>query len=154
MWLTWRSGWRGWSEAGARQGKGKGRKPGKEPGGAWIASGLERVPYPDRVVQHFQLGTCACGADLADAMDLGVAASHQQVELPETTAVLIQDDLHEVACRCGRVHRAPAPPGTGTPDTVTYGTGLQAWRVYLMAPHAIPVHRCAELIEALTGAYS
>ena len=29
---------------------------------------------------------------------------------------------------------------------------LQAWCVYLMAAHAIPVHRCAELIEALTGA--
>ena len=35
---------------------------------------------------------------------------------------------------------------------MTYGIGLQAWCVYLMAAHAIPVHRCAELIEALTGA--
>src|SRR5262249_23012683 len=33
-----------------------------------------------------------------------------------------------------------------------YGISLQAWCVYLMAAHAIPVHRCAELIEALTGA--
>ena len=38
------------------------------------------------------------------------------------------------------------------PGTVTYGISLQAWCVYLMAAHAIPVHRCAELIEALTGA--
>ena len=35
---------------------------------------------------------------------------------------------------------------------MTYGIGLQAWCVYLMAAHVIPVHRCAELIEALTGA--
>ena len=35
---------------------------------------------------------------------------------------------------------------------MTYGISLQAWCVYLMAAHAIPVHRCAELIEALTGA--
>ena len=38
------------------------------------------------------------------------------------------------------------------PGTVTYGIGLQAWCVYLMAAHAIPVHRCAELTGALTGA--
>jgi hypothetical protein len=50
------------------------------------------------------------------------------------------------------VHRAAAPAGTGTPGTVSYGLGLQAWCVYLIAAHAIPVHRCAELTEALTGA--
>ena len=54
--------------------------------------------------------------------------------------------------RCGRVHRAAPPASAGTPGTVTYGIGLQAWCVYLMAAHAIPVHRCAELVEALTGA--
>jgi transposase len=45
--------------------------------------------------------------------------------------------------------RAGAP---GAPGTVTYGISPQAWCVHLMAVHAIPVHRCAELIEALTGA--
>jgi transposase len=79
-------------------------------------------------VPLFPRGPCACGADLADAADLGVAASHQQVEIPEMTARVIQHDLHEVACRCGQVHRAPALPGT-----VTYGISLQAWCVYLMA---------------------
>jgi hypothetical protein len=42
--------------------------------------------------------------------------------------------------------------GRGLPGTVTYSLALQAWCVYLVAAHAIPVHRCAELIEALTGA--
>ncbi len=41
---------------------------------------------------------------------------------------------------------------TGAAGTVTYGVNLRVWCVYLMAAHAIPVHRCAELIEALTGA--
>ena len=93
-----------------------------------------------------------CGADLAGAVDLGVAASHQEVEIPEMAATIIQHDLHAVACSCGRVHRAAAPAGAGAPGTVAYGIGLQAWCVYLMAAHVIPVHRCAELIEALTGA--
>jgi len=68
------------------------------------------------------------------------------------TAVVIQHDRHAVECACGRVHLASAPPGTGAPGTVTYGPNLQAWCVYLMAAHAIPVHRCAELVQALTGA--
>jgi transposase len=81
-----------------------------------------------------------------------VAASHQIVDIPLETATVTQHDLHEVACRCGRVHRAAAPAGADVAGTVTYGLGLQAWCAYLLAAHAIAVHRCAELIEALTGA--
>jgi transposase len=132
------------------QGRQKGRRPGKQPGSP--GSHLAWSENPDQAVPLFPQGSCSCGADLADAADLGVAASHQQVEIPEITARVIQHDLHEVACQCGRVHRAGAPPGAGAAGTVTYGVSLQAWCVYLMAAHAIPVHRCAELIAALTGA--
>ncbi len=52
--------------------------------------------------------------------------------------------------RPGAPGRCPA--GTGAAGTVTYGLNLQAWCVYLMVAHAVPVHRCAELIESLTGA--
>jgi transposase len=132
-----------------KRGRG-GRKPGKQPGApgshlAWSAS-------PDKTVPHFPAGGCECGAALEDAADLGVAASHQILDIPLQTAAVTQHDLHEVACGCGRVHRAAAPPGAGAAGTVTYGLALQAWCVYLIAAHAIPVHRCAELIEALTGA--
>jgi transposase len=132
-----------------KRGRG-GRQPGGQPGApgshlAWSAS-------PDDTVPRFPQGPCACGADLAAAADLGVAASHQVVDIPLETATVTQHDLHEVACRCGRVHRAPAPAGAGAAGTVTYGLALQAWCVYLIAAHAIPVHRCAELVEALTGA--
>jgi transposase len=130
--------------------KGERRNPGKQPGSA--GSHLAWSENPDRTVPHFPAGPCACGADLANAADLGVAASCQQIEIPEMAAQVIQHDVHEAACRCGRVHRAAAPAGSGAPGTVTYGISLQAWCVYLIAAHAIPVHRCAELIEALTGA--
>jgi hypothetical protein len=129
---------------------GGGRGPGGQPGSK--GSHLAWSQSPDDTVPHFPAGACTCGADLAAAADLGVAASHQIVDVPLETATVVQHDLHEVACGCGRVHRAPAPPGSGVPGTVTYGLALQAWCVYLIAAHAIPVHRCAELIEALTGA--
>jgi hypothetical protein len=80
-----------------------------------------------------------------------MAASHQQIEIPELTAKVIQYDLHEMACARGRVHRAAAPAGAGAPGIATAGIGVQAWCVYLIAAHAIPVHRAAELIEALTA---
>ena len=133
-----------------RRGKGGKRNPGKQPGAP--GSHLVWSQDPDRRVPYFPQGACACGADLAGAADLGVAASHQEIDIPQMAAQVIQHDLHEVACRCGLVHRAPAPAGAGAAGTVTYGISLQAWCVYLMAVHAIPVHRCAELIEALTGA--
>lgn len=126
------------------------RSQGKQPGApgahlAWSA-------IPDERVRSFPQGVCGCGAALARAADLGVAASHQVVEIPLVSARVIQHDRHAVRCGCGQVSLAPAPPGTGMPGTVTYGPNLQAWCVYLMAAHAVPVHRCAELIASLTGA--
>jgi len=126
------------------------RKPGKPPGAP--GSHLAWSENPDHTAAHFPEGACECGADLAGAADLGLVASHQEIEIPLASAQVIQHDLHAVACTCGRVHRAAAPAGAGAAGTVTYGVNLQAWCVFLIAAHAIPVHRCAELIEALTGA--
>ncbi len=88
-----------------------GRKPGKQPGApgsylAWSAS-------PDERVLHFPQGTCACGADLAAAVELGVAASHQVVDIPLEAATVTQHDRHEVACGCTgrRPWPEPAPRG-------------------------------------------
>jgi len=130
------------------------RDPGRRPGGQKGSKGahLEWDPDPDRTVPHFPAGACECGADLAAAADLGVAASHQIIDVPLETAAVVQHDLHEVACGCGRVRRAEPPAGAGAAGTVTYGLAIQALCVYLIAAHAIPVHRCAELIGALTGA--
>ncbi len=126
------------------------RDPGKQPGAP--GAHLAWRPDPDERVAFLPGGRCGCGADLAGAADLGVAGSHQQVEIPLVSAGVIQYDRHAVRCRCGAVRQAPVPAGAGAPGTVTYGPNLQAWCVYLMVAHAVPVHRCAELIESLTGA--
>ncbi len=54
-------------------------------------------------------------------------------------------------CGCGRVHTAARPEGA-RPGAVGYGPNLQAFAVYLMVVHFIPVHRCVELLASLTGA--
>jgi transposase len=129
---------------------GKGRRPGKQPGapGASLAWREE----PDERAAVRPSGRCGCGADLAGAADLGIVASCQQVDIPLVTARVTQYDRHAARCGCGRVAAAAAPPGTGAPGTVTYGPNLQAWCVYLMVAHAVPVERCAELAAALSGA--
>jgi transposase len=126
------------------------RRPGKQPGapGAHLAWN----PDPDERVPHFPQGCCGCGADLGAARDLGVRYSRQVIDLPPVQAQTIQHDLHAVACGCGRVHVADAPPeAAGAPGTVSYGPGLQAWCVFLLVMHHVPVERCAGIIESLTG---
>jgi hypothetical protein len=130
----------------ARSGK---RGPGKQPGAP--GSHLAWSDEVDEVIDHFPAGACGCGADLAGAADLGVTARHQQIEIPLVSAQRFQHDLHTTRCRCGRVHTAGRPDGVPAAK-VSLGTNLQAWCVYLMVAHAIPVHRCADLVESLTGA--
>jgi len=126
------------------------RKPGKQPGapGAYLAWN----PRPDKTKDVFPKGRCECGGGLAGARDLGVAYSHQVTDLPKIKAVTTQYDRHEVECCCGRRHAAGAPPEVaGAPGTVTYGLNLQAWCVFLMVMHHVPVERCADIIESMTG---
>jgi transposase len=131
------------------RGNGK-RKQGKQPGapGAHLAWSDD----PDKTEQLFPQGECACGRSLAGAADLGVAASRQVIDTPAVTAAVTQYDGHTVACECGRLHTAPPPAGAGEAGTVTYGLNLQAWCVFLLVAHHVPVERCAGIIESLTGA--
>ena len=130
--------------------RGGGRRQGKQPGapGAFLAWRED----PDDTVPHFPQGTCECGNDLAGARDLRVKYSHQVTDLPEARAQTVQHDRHEVRCACGRVHVADAPPeAAGAPGTVTYGLNLQAWCVFLMVMHHVPIERCAAILESMSG---
>jgi transposase len=127
-----------------------GRKPGKQPGapGAYLAWNSR----PDKTVDVFAEGACSCGKDLAGAADLGVRYSHQVTDLPGARAVTTQYDRRAAQCACGRVHVADAPPeAAGAPGTVTYGLNFQAWCVFLMVMHHVPVERCADIIESMAG---
>jgi transposase len=125
--------------------RGGGRKPGKQPGapGAYLAW----REHPDKTEDVFPAASCACGA-----ADRGVRYSHQVTDLPEARAQTTQYDRHEVVCACGRVHVADAPPeAAGAPGTVTYGLNFQAWCVFLLVMHHVPVERCAGILESMSG---
>ena len=130
--------------------RGGGRGPGKQPGapGAYLAW----REHPDMTEDVFPAGRCECSRGLAGAQDLGVAYSHQVTDLPEARAQTTQYDRHEVECPCGRRHVAGAPPqAAGVPGTVTYGLNFQAWCVFLVVMHHVPVERCADILESMTG---
>jgi transposase len=131
-----------------KRGSGK-KKPGKQKGAPGVH--LAWSENPDETKPLFPQGLCGCGRDLADAADLGIAASHQLIDTPEVTATLTQYDGHMVQCRCGQRHVAAPPPGAGEAGTVAYGPGVQAWVVFLLVMHHVPVGRCADVIGALTG---
>jgi transposase len=125
------------------------RKKGKQPGAP--GTNLAFTDNPDRRVDRFPRGRCDCGHDLAQAADLGVVDRYQQHEIPQVSVSVTQYDQHQVRCGCGRVHTAARPEGARA-GAVGYGPVLQAFVVYLMVMHHIPAHRCAALLESLTGA--
>jgi transposase len=132
-----------------RRGGGPKRSKGKQPGAA--GANLAWIESPGKRVERFPEGCCECGHDLADASDLGVVDRYQQHEIPEVRVRVTQYDQHSVRCGCGRVHTAPRPAGARS-GMVGYGPHLQSFVVYLMVMHFVPAHRCAELLESLTGA--
>jgi transposase len=126
----------------------KKRKPGKQPGSPGAAMRWRKA---DEVTGHFPQGDCECGADLADAADLGVARSYQQEDVPEPRpSRRYQHDLHKARCACGRVHVAARPDG-GPDAPLSVGPRLSAMAVYLSVFQHVPVERAQALISDLTG---
>jgi len=125
------------------------RPKGKQPGAP--GANLAWLDKPDDQQDRFPQGLCECGHDLADAADLGVVNRYQQHEIPQVTVTVTQYDQHAVRCGCGAVHTAMRPDGARA-GPVGYGPNLQAFAVYLMVAQHIPVQRCVELLESLTGA--
>ncbi|MGH3123202.1 MAG: IS66 family transposase [Streptosporangiaceae bacterium] len=124
------------------------RNRGKQPGAPGAAM---RWEDPDETLDHFAAGACACGRDLREAQDLGVAASAQQLEIPGPRAMRYQHDMHLSRCACGREHVAARPPGV--PGTaISTGPHLRALVVYLLVFQHLPVERCRLLLADVAGA--
>ncbi|HET9565024.1 MAG TPA: IS66 family transposase [Mycobacterium sp.] len=125
------------------------RARGKQPGAP--GSRLGFTDAPDRRRELYPRGRCGCGAGLAGSLDLGVVDRYQQHEIPPVVVRVTQYDLHQVRCRCGRLHTADRPDGARS-GPAGYGPNLAAFATYLMVVHFVPAHRVVALLESLTGA--
>jgi hypothetical protein len=94
------------------------RRPGKQTGAP--GSGLAWRESPDETREHFPTGRRGCGADLAGATDLGVAAAHWSARVDPRSGRSDEDlsapvpnvamDIEQVVDRCAV---GPASPPSG-----------------------------------------
>lgn len=140
------------AEPGPAPGKAK-RKRGKQKGAPGANLAWSDDPDITRVAR-FPEGTCGCGGDLAGAADLGVVDRYQQHEIPLVSVKVTQFEQHAMLCTCGKTHVAERPEGAGRgpSGTAGYGPNLAAFAVYLLLVHHLPVGRCCQILNSLTGA--
>ena len=124
-----------------------GRSPGKQPGTP--GASLQRTADPDLVIDHVPVACGACGADLAQAVAVGVVA-RQVIDIPEVSVSTTEHRMHKRRCVCGVVSAAVAPPEATA--AVVYGPNLRALAVYLLVFQHVPVERTAMLLADVCGA--
>ncbi len=124
-----------------------GRKPGKQPGGQGFRLQIREVP--DEVRTHAPSDCGGCGADLADALVVGIE-TRQVLDLPVIELIAIEHRAQRRECACGAVTRAPFPSEATAPTC--YGPGVAALAVYLLGRQHLPVERAAECLEEAFGA--
>jgi transposase len=131
-----------------KRAKSTGRKRGKQRGATGNA--MPWVAVPDETVPHRPTGCCGCGADLAEARDVGIERSHQVHDLPEVRIKVWQHDVYRVCCGCGTEHAATLPAEVSAAPS-SYGANVKTLVVYLLVYQHVPVQRCVQLIADLTG---
>lgn len=133
---------------GSKRTKSTGGKRGKQKGAQGNA--MPWVAVPDEWVPHRPCGRCGCGADLAEAHDVGVERSHQVHDLPAIHIRVWQHDVYRVRCACGGEY-VGSLPGEVSAAPSSYGPSLKSLVVYLLVYQHVPVQRCVRLIADLTG---
>jgi transposase len=123
-----------------------GRKPGGQPGhrGATLAL----VDKPDERLRH-EPGPCiGCGADLANAPEVGMER-RQVFDLPPMTVRVTEHQLIARRCGCGTTTCGTAPEGVTAP--VQYGSRITAIILYLYVGQFLSKKRTAQALAELFG---
>jgi transposase len=124
-----------------------GRKPGGQPGHP--GSTLALVDNPAKRQRH-EPGRCSgCGADLADAPEVGMER-RQVFDLPPTAVQVTEHQLIARRCRCGATTCGSPPQGVTAP--VQYGPGITAVVLYLYVGQFLSKKRTAQALGELFGA--
>jgi transposase len=123
-----------------------GRKPGGQPGHP--GSTLALVDDPNERKRH-EPGPCSgCGAELADAPEVGVER-RQVFDLPPMTVRVTEHQLIARRCRCGATTCGVAPAGVRSP--VQYGPRITAIILYLYVGQFLSKKRTAQALAELFG---
>jgi len=124
-----------------------GRKPGGQSGHP--GSTLALVEDPNRRQRH-EPGPCSgCGADLADAPEVGMDR-RQVFDLPPLRVQVTEHQLIARRCSCGATTCGSAPAGVTAP--VQYGPRITAIILYLYVGQFLSKKRTAQALAELFGA--
>ena len=122
------------------------RKPGGQPGHP--GSTLALVDNPNKRQRH-EPGPCTgCGANLADAPEVGMER-RQVFDLPPVTVQVTEHQLIARRCSCGATTRGTAPEGVTAP--VSYGPRITAIILYLYVGQFLSKKRTAAALGELFG---
>ncbi len=123
-----------------------GRKPGGQPG--HLGSTLALVDKPDERLRY-EPGPCTgCGADLAEAPEVGMER-RQVFDLPPMTVRVTEHQLVARRCGCGTTTCGTAPKGVTAP--VQYGPRITAIILYLYVGQFLSKKRTAQALAELFG---
>jgi transposase len=123
-----------------------GRKPGGQPGHP--GSTLALVDNPNERRRH-EPGPCTgCGADLADAPEVGMER-RQVFDLPPMTVKVTEHQLIARRCTCGTTTCGTAPQGVMAP--VQFGPRITAIILYLYVGQFLSKKRTALALAELFG---
>ena len=122
------------------------RRAGGQPGSPGTTRSM--TDTPDVIVDHVPECCTGCGAGLADAAVTGVVR-RQSIDIPPVTPVITEHRVETRTCTCGTATAGRFPDHVRAP--VSYGPGIRATVVYLLARQHIPVARCAEAMRDLFG---
>lgn len=126
------------------------RRSGRRPGGqqGHPGSTLAQVADPDEQVRH-EPGPCAgCGAELADAPEVGMER-RQVFDLPPLRVRVREHQLITRRCACGVRSCGTAPQGVTAP--VQYGPRITAIILYLYVGQFLSKKRTAAALAELFG---
>ena len=126
------------------------RKSGRKPGGqqGHPGSTLAQVADPNERLRH-EPGPCAgCGADLAQAAEVGVER-RQVFDVPPMTVRVTEHLLIARRCGCGVTTCGTAPEGVSAP--VQYGPRITAIILYLYVGQFLSKKRTAAALAELFG---
>lgn len=123
-----------------------GRKPGGQPGHP--GSTLRLVADPNERLRH-EPGACAgCGADLAEAPEVG-KERRQVFDLPPMTVKVTEHQLIARRCPCGTTTCGTPPDAVSAP--VQYGPRITAIILYLYVGQFLSKNRTAQALAELFG---
>jgi len=124
-----------------------GRRPGKQPGSP--GTHLAKVAEPDTVVVHTPQACASCGEGLDDAELAGVE-TRQVFDIPPLRLDVTEHRVQRRRCGCGMVTAGVFPAAARGP--ATYGPGVRALAVYLLAYQHLPYDRAAGLLADVLAA--